>query len=210
MTEMGRREFIKLSLAAGTLLAAGEVTKGKVMADDTSKIMEVDKLTIWVLTDNYFDTIRPDSKITKRYRIIPGKSIHAEHGLAYYVETVVQGKASTCMFDYGLDPVGIMNNISLLGLDLSKTTAFGLSHGHFDHFMAAVEILKKRGDKIAKGTPFYVGQETFGHRYAIRPGGTELDDLGQLNREEIEGLGFKVVEVNLPTQIIPGGYFTGN
>ena len=30
-----------------------------------------------------------------------------------------------------------MNNISLLGLDLGKANAFSLSHGHFDHFMAA-------------------------------------------------------------------------
>ena len=27
------------------------------MAQETAKIIEVDKLTIWVLTDNYFDTL---------------------------------------------------------------------------------------------------------------------------------------------------------
>jgi len=26
----------------------------------------------------------PDNKITKRYRVVPGKSTHAEHGLSYY------------------------------------------------------------------------------------------------------------------------------
>ena len=26
----------------------------------------------------------PDNKITKRYRVVPGKSIQAEHGLSYY------------------------------------------------------------------------------------------------------------------------------
>jgi 7,8-dihydropterin-6-yl-methyl-4-(beta-D-ribofuranosyl)aminobenzene 5'-phosphate synthase len=210
MTEMGRREFIKLSMATGALLAAGEVTRGKGLADSPPKILEVDKLTIWVLTDNYFDTLRPDSKITKRFRAVPGKSIHAEHGLSYYVETMVQGKTSTCMFDYGLDPIGVMNNISLLGLDLSKASAFSLSHGHYDHYMAAVEILKKNQGRIAKGTPFYVGQEAFNHRYGSRPGGTELSDLGQLKKEDLEGLGLKVMEVQQPTQIIPGAYFTGN
>jgi 7,8-dihydropterin-6-yl-methyl-4-(beta-D-ribofuranosyl)aminobenzene 5'-phosphate synthase len=210
MTEMGRREFLKLSMATGALLVAGEGTKGRVMADNISKIVEVDKLNIWVLTDNYFDTLRPDSKIGKRYRVVPGKSIHAEHGLAYYVETVVNGKTSTCMFDYGLDPAGVMNNIGLLGLDLSKASAFSLSHGHFDHFMAALEILKKNQGKIAKGTPFYVGQEAFNHRYGLRPGGKELSDLGQLKKEDLESLGLKVMEVQQPTQIISGAYFTGD
>ena len=82
----------------------------------------MDKLTIWVLTDNYYDALRPDTKITKRYRVVPGKSIHAEHGLSYYVETVVDGKTGRCMLDYGLDPVGVMNNIAMLGLDLGKPT----------------------------------------------------------------------------------------
>ncbi|MBI5583924.1 MAG: twin-arginine translocation signal domain-containing protein, partial [Deltaproteobacteria bacterium] len=118
--EMGRRDFLKFSLAAGALLAVGEATKGKLMAQEAGKIMEVDQLTIWVLTDNYFDTLRPDSKITKRYRVTPGKSIHAEHGLAYFVETVVNGQARACMFDYGLDPIGVMNNIAVLGLDVGK------------------------------------------------------------------------------------------
>lgn len=94
------------------------------MAQETNKITEVDKLTIWVLTDNYFDTLRPDSKISKRYRVTPGKSIHAEHGLAYFIETVVDGKTSTCMFDYGLDPIGVMNNKKLTLYDEGIDTFF--------------------------------------------------------------------------------------
>jgi 7,8-dihydropterin-6-yl-methyl-4-(beta-D-ribofuranosyl)aminobenzene 5'-phosphate synthase len=207
---MDRREFLKFSIATGTLLMAGELTKTGVMAHGTTAATEVDKLTIWVLTDNYYDTNRRDSKITKRYRVVPGKSIHAEHGLSYYVETVINGKASAGMFDYGLDPLGVMNNITLLGLDIGKTGAFSLSHGHYDHFTGAVSILKQNHSRIARGTPFYVGEEAFNHRYSLRPGRTEHDDIGQLNREEIEALGLKVVEVKNPTQIIPGAYFTGN
>jgi len=208
--EMDRREFVKYSMAAGTLLVAGEGTKAGVMAQGTAKIAEVDKVTVWVLTDNYYDTNLRDAKITKRYRAVPGKSIHAEHGLSYYVETVVEGKTSACIFDYGLDPVGVLNNIALLGLDPGKAKAFSLSHGHWDHFTAAVSILKQNQSRIAGGTPFYVGEEAFAHRYSIRPGRTEPDDLGQLKKEDIEALGLKVVEVKNPTQIIPGAYVTGN
>lgn len=180
------------------------------MTQGIKQFTEVDKVTIWVLTDNYFDTLRQDCKISRRYRVAPGKSIHAEHGLAYFLETVVDGKVNAAMFDYGLDPRGVMNNIALLGLDLGKARAFGLSHGHFDHFMAAVEILKQNQDRIAKGTPFYVGDEAFQRRYSLRPGDGEARDIGQLRKEDIEALGLTVVEVKTPTQILPGAYYTGN
>lgn len=207
---MDRREFLTFSMATGALLAAAGATKSRANAQEAAKITEADKVTVWVLTDNYYDALRPDTKITKRYRVVPGKSIHAEHGLAYYVESVVDGKTTTCMFDYGLDPVGVMNNIALLGLDLGKANAFSLSHGHFDHWMGAVGILKQNQSRIAGGTPFYVGEEAFARRYSLRPGTTEAADLGQLKKEDIEALGLKVVEVKHPVQIIPGVYFTGN
>jgi 7,8-dihydropterin-6-yl-methyl-4-(beta-D-ribofuranosyl)aminobenzene 5'-phosphate synthase len=126
------------------------------------------------------------------------------------METVVDGKTSACMFDYGLDSPGVMNNIGLLGLDLGKANAFSLSHGHFDHFLGAVSVLKQSQSRIAAGTPFYVGEEAFARRYSLRPGTTEAADLGQLKKEDIETLGLKVVEVKKSVQIIPGAYVTGN
>jgi hypothetical protein len=80
---VSRREFIKYSLATGALLAAGEGILNNAMAQAARGITEVDRLTIWVLTDNYYDTTRPDVKNTKRYRSKSGKSIHAEHGVAF-------------------------------------------------------------------------------------------------------------------------------
>lgn len=209
---MNRRDFLKYSVATGVLIAAGERINGIVTAtaDEAVKVSEVDKLTIWVLTDNYYDSNRADGKNSKRYRVVPGKSIHAEHGLSFYAETVVDGKTSACMFDYGLDAAGVMNNIALLGVDIGKAAAFSLSHGHYDHYSSAVAIIKQNQSRIPAGTPFYVGEEAFAHRYALRPGATEAADLGQLQRSDLEALGLKVVEVKSSTQIIPGAFFTGN
>ncbi len=207
---VSRRAFLKYSAATGMLIAAGDEIIESVLAQAATGVTEVDKLTIWVLTDNYYDSNRVDEKNTKRYRVVPGKSIHAEHGLSFYIETVVNGKTNTCMFDYGLDPAGVMNNIALLGLDVGKTNAFSLSHGHYDHYTSVVGILKQNQSKIAGGTPFYVGEEAFARRYSLRPGATEPADLGQLRKEDIEALGLKVVEVKTPVEIVPGAYFTGN
>ncbi len=206
---VSRREFLKYSAVTGVLLAAGDEIMESVMAHAATGVTEVDKLTVWVVTDNYYDLNRLDSNIAKRYRSNPEKAIHAEHGLSFYVETVVNGKTSTCMYDYGLYPLGVINNIELLGLDIGKTNAFSLSHGHFDHFIGAVSILKKNQSRIAVGTPFYVGEEAFARRYKQNPGATELADIGQLLKEDIEALGLKVVEVKTPLEIIPGAYFTG-
>lgn len=208
--KMGRREFLKLSMTTSALLMAGGHLSAGGNVQAALQIAEVDKVTVWVLTDNYYDSQSQNHKIAKRYRVVPGKSIHAEHGLAYYVETVVNGRTSSCMFDYGLDPTGVMNNIMLLGLDVGRANAFALSHGHYDHWMGAISILKQNRSRIAAGTPFWAGEEAFAHRYAVRPGTTEAADLGQLRKEDIEALGLKVIEVKTPTQIIPGAYFTGN
>jgi 7,8-dihydropterin-6-yl-methyl-4-(beta-D-ribofuranosyl)aminobenzene 5'-phosphate synthase len=207
---ISRREFLKYSMATGALIAAGDEIMDSVLAQAAMGVTEVDKLTLWVLADNYYDANRADIKNTKRYRSLPGKSIHAEHGLSYYIETVANGKTSTCMFDYGLDPVGVMNNIALLGIDVGKANAFSLSHGHYDHYTSAVSIFKQIQPRILSGTPFYVGEEAFAQRYVLRVGATVPSDLGQLRKEDIEVLGLKVVEVINPVEIVPGAYFTGN
>lgn len=207
---MDRREFLKISMAAGALLSSGAGVKAGALEPEETGITEVDEVKVWMLADNYYDANRPDTRITRRYRALPGRSIHAEHGLSYYVETVVQGRTSACMFDYGLDPVGVMNNIALLGLDVGKVHAFGLSHGHYDHYTGAASILKQNQSRIAERTPFYVGEEAFARRYSLRPGRSEPDDLGQLKGGEIESLGLKVVEVRRPTEMVPGAYLTGS
>jgi 7,8-dihydropterin-6-yl-methyl-4-(beta-D-ribofuranosyl)aminobenzene 5'-phosphate synthase len=180
------------------------------MVREMDRIKEAEKVTIWIVTDNYFDTLRPDSTIASRYRITPGKSIHAEHGLAYYIETVVDGKTNACTFDYGLDPKGVMNNMSLLGIDLGRAMALGLSHGHFDHCHGVIEILEANRAEIRRGTPFYAGEEAFCRRFLLPPGKAETMDLGQLRKEDLEAFGLKVVEVTNSTEFIPGAYFTGN
>jgi len=61
------------------------------------QIRQADAVRIWILTDNYYDALRPDNDVAKRYRVTPCESIHAEHGLAYFVETLIDGKTSCGM-----------------------------------------------------------------------------------------------------------------
>lgn len=217
LKEMNRREFLKTSAATGAVLMAGDVLKGgATVAYGSVRIPEVEKLVITVITDNYYDCLRWHEKIAKRSTVvIPGLALHAEHGLAYYIETVVDGKTNTFMFDYGWDFQGVSRNIELLDLDLKRLDALGLSHGHLDHWGNLISILKYNRAKIRKGIPLYVGEEAFARRYVNLPAVYDpvsgLNDLGQLNREELDSLGMvKIIEIRNPTPIVSGAYLTGS
>jgi 7,8-dihydropterin-6-yl-methyl-4-(beta-D-ribofuranosyl)aminobenzene 5'-phosphate synthase len=175
----------------------------------------VDDLVVTVITDNYYDKLRPDRKIARRANIGHGASLHSEHGLSYYIEVTALGRAHAFMFDYGVEGEAIAKNMKLLQIDLAGLEAFALSHGHYDHWGNLIYLLKGQGAKIRKGTPLYVGVEAFERRFSQPPAreGAPADpeDLGQLAREEIERLGIvKIVEVASPTEVVPGAFLTGN
>ena len=170
---------------------------------------EVERLEITFVTDNYSDALRPDTAIGTRYRTAPDASIHAEHGLSYFVRTHTERGTSTLMFDYGQDGRGVLNNMRLLNINPGSIDALGLSHGHFDHWGGLVDILKERFPVNPGKTPLYVGKEAFAHRYARPPGNDEPRDLGRLDREAIESLKVSIVEVDEPMEAIPGACLTG-
>jgi 7,8-dihydropterin-6-yl-methyl-4-(beta-D-ribofuranosyl)aminobenzene 5'-phosphate synthase len=170
---------------------------------------EVRELSITVVTDNYSDALRPDGAKGTRFRPAAGSSLHAEHGLSYFVRVSTEAATSTFMFDYGVDGRGVLNNLRLLGIEVGAVSAFGLSHGHFDHWAALPEVLKEHGPAGSAGTPFYVGEEAFARRYAVPASGGEPMDLGMLDRVAIEASHIRIVEVKGPTEVVPGAYFSG-
>jgi 7,8-dihydropterin-6-yl-methyl-4-(beta-D-ribofuranosyl)aminobenzene 5'-phosphate synthase len=180
------------------------------MATRLKNVKEVDRLIVTVITDNYYDALRPDTKVSTPFRSKPGFVIHAEHGLSYHVETEVEGISSSLLFDYGMDPMGMTHNMEVLGIDTGKISAMALSHGHFDHWGGLAGFLRHHDTHIPEGTPLYVGEETFARRFAIRPSDKEPQDIGTLDRDEVEKLGVvEIIEVSEPREIIPGGYLTG-
>ncbi len=215
--EMNRREFVKASLATGALVLAGDIVKGGMnLAYGAVKIPEVEKATVTVITDNYYDALKQHYKIARRYGIgiKPGTdpykiNLHAEHGLSYHIETVLNGNPHSFLFDFGVDPRGIKMNMNLLNIDLRSVEALGLSHGHFDHWGALLKTLRTKKEQFRKGIPLYVGEEGFVERFAQMPAG--VLSLGQLKKEDVEHLGFiKIVEIKDPTPIVPGAYLTGS
>jgi len=146
-SEINRREFMKVTAAAGAVMLGGELLKGTSMAQGVVNIPEVEKMVITVITDNYYDLLRGNEKIAVRHQptgTILNAGVHAEHGLSFHIETTLQGQSHACMFDFGVDPHGVMKNLSLFKIDLGKVKALGVSHDHFDHQAALQEILKTK------------------------------------------------------------------
>jgi 7,8-dihydropterin-6-yl-methyl-4-(beta-D-ribofuranosyl)aminobenzene 5'-phosphate synthase len=209
---INRREFFKATAVTGTCLLTGDILRGGALSQSLIKIPEAEKIVITVITDNYADALRPDVKIARRHTgtASPLESmLHAEHGLAYHVETVVDARSHSFLFDFATDFHGVNKNIELLKLDLTRIEALALSHDHLDHQAALVELLKAKRKDIPQGTPFYVGEGFFVGTFMKRPDGRVVSLLA-LKREDLEGLGLiKIVEVKHPTPIVPAAYLTG-
>jgi len=215
--EMNRREFLKTSAAAGAMLIAGDLVRGGGSAAlGAIKISEAERATVTGLADNYYSAAVPSKEPATRYLIDPhlpikAYGLHAEHGLAFHVETVVNGVPHAFLFDFGTDFQGVMRNMELLNIDFEQFEALALSHGHWDHYETLLELLRAKKDEIRWGIPFYVGEETFVERFWRRPDGGIMS-LGQLRREDLKALGsgyVRVVEVKDPTPIVPGAYMSG-
>ncbi len=211
--KIDRRDFLKLTTATGTVFVLGNLMPQSVSAQETVMIGEAEKIVVTVITDNYTDALRPNDKIARRPEGITSVMdviLHAEHGLAYHIETVVNGRSHSFLFDFGTDYQGIKRNIGLLNIDLRNIEALVLSHDHFDHQAALIELLDDNKTVITPGIPFYVGKQFFSGSY-IRISGNLVASLLALKREDIENPGLvKIVETSLPTQIIPGAYLIGH
>ena len=210
--EMNRRELLKVATATVTAFLMPDILGDRTMAQERVKIPEAEKIVITVITDNLADALRPDDKIARRHvgrtSALEGM-LHAEHGLAYHIETVVNAQSHSFLFDFATDFQGLKKNIELLRLDLKRIEALALSHDHLDHQAALMELLKAKRTDIPHGTPFYVGEQFFVGTYMRRPDGN-VASLLALKREDIEGLGLlRIVEVKTPTPIVPGAYLTG-
>ncbi len=212
--KVDRRDFLKAAAVSGTVFLAGDMVQGRAFAQGSVKIPEAEKIVITVITDNYFDALRPDYRIAKRYSVsntspLEAAMVHAEHGLAYHIEATVDGQTHSFLFDFASNGHGVRCNIELLKIDLKKIEAIALSHDHFDHQSALIELLKTKREEIPWGIPFYVGEKCFVGTYARTPDGRVVSLLA-LKREDVDGMGLvKIVEVKTPTPIVPGAYLAG-
>lgn len=176
-------------------------------------LLEADSLEITTLVDNQIDALLPgDEQVRRRpwaragvhnpYLDAPAVAspLKAEHGFSALV-TVVRGEERhTVLFDLGVSPHGLIENMDRLEIDAREVEAVVLSHGHFDH-TGGIEGLVARLGRAAM--PLVLHPAAYTRRRAAPPG-SEPTPLPPPSRSAIEGAGFELVEARDPSLLFAG------
>lgn len=110
-----------------------------------------------------------------------GDGLTSEHGLSMWIQTA--GK--TILFDTGQGSA-FEKNAKLLGIDLSKTDALVLSHGHHDHTGGIPIVLRE-----APEVDVYCHPGVVRPRYAIRNGTAKAIQMPRESKAAMDTLSSK-------------------
>ena len=201
----------------GEATHGGEATQGMPRpvegpAVDPITLAPVDEVVVTTLVDNSYDGLMPDMGPAKRRAMrrtppIPAPQFEggatmpglvAEHGFSALV-TVRRGERShTLLFDTGVSPDGMADNMERLGIDAGDIEIVVLSHGHFDHaggFPGLARLRRRNG-----GLPLTLHPLVWSRRRVIFSG--QQWELPTLRRSSLEAEGFTVVERRQPSLVL--------
>jgi 7,8-dihydropterin-6-yl-methyl-4-(beta-D-ribofuranosyl)aminobenzene 5'-phosphate synthase len=124
----------------------------------------------------------------------------AEPGFSALVRVQKGGRERTVLFDTGVSPNGMVENMRRLGLDPRDVEVLVLSHGHWDH-VTGVEGLARALGRTAM--PVTIHPEFWSRRRMCFPG-LDPAELPSTSRFALEGMGFDIVEERRPSFLLDG------
>ncbi len=184
---------------------------------DVVDLKPVDRVSITTLVDNNLDVLMPDSGLVRRWGpigtagpvpVIPaelaqgGKSadfVKAEHGYSALVEIEIGGRRHRILFDAGVSPDGLVDNLDRLAISPESFEGIVLSHGHFDHVMGLEGLARRLG---ARNLPVMIHPEFWTRRRVVSPSGDW--ELPVSSRARMEDSGFSIVEDRQPSILFEG------
>jgi 7,8-dihydropterin-6-yl-methyl-4-(beta-D-ribofuranosyl)aminobenzene 5'-phosphate synthase len=176
----------------------------------------VDAVTVTTLVDNVTDLLLADEGPAKRYPLaravdpsIParfleggrtGDALRAEHGFSCLVTIEKAGRAVNVLFDAGLTPDGLVENMRRLEISPGDIDVIVLSHGHWDHTTGMDGLVRALG---RTNVPVLIHPDFWSRRRVAIPGGEPID-LPSTSRGALEGAGFDIVEQQQPSFLLDG------
>ncbi|MDX9971794.1 MAG: MBL fold metallo-hydrolase [FCB group bacterium] len=128
-----------------------------------------------------------------------GARLLGEHGLSYWVEA----NGHAILFDTG-QGMALEHNARVLGIDLAKTEAVVLSHGHFDHTGGLPSVFTAAPQaRIYAHTMAFEPKFTRGNDGSVREIG-----IPEVSLHAAQGAG-TITWTTHPTEILPGLWVTG-
>jgi 7,8-dihydropterin-6-yl-methyl-4-(beta-D-ribofuranosyl)aminobenzene 5'-phosphate synthase len=178
----------------------------------------VESIRLTILMDNVTDPLIPDQGRVTRLswpKILNDPTARApaqfspdgvpdyligEPGFSALVRFEKNGRERTLLFDTGVSPTGVVENMRRLGLSLGDVEVIVLSHGHWDHVTGMEGVARTLG---RAGMPVMIHPE-FWSRRRIRFPGLDPAELPSTSRSALEGAGFEIVEERHPSFLLDG------
>ena len=174
----------------------------------------VDSLVVTVLVDNTFDGLLAGSEHVRRGGLADApivdatlfedgktmESLVAEHGFAALVDVTVAGREHRLLFDAGISPFGLVENLERMQIELSSIEAIVLSHGHMDHLGGMEGLVRRLG---RSRLPVFVHPLLFTRRRINIPGAEPLG-LPAPSRSAFLDAGLELTEDQQPRFLLDG------
>ena len=181
-----------------------------------TKMSAVDSVNITVLADNVSDALLQNQGPAKRpgfgNATTPQQSaafleggqvfdaLRAEHGFSALISITQDGREHRVLFDAGMTPDGVAENMRRLDLSAKDVEAIVLSHGHFDHTTGLDGIVRVLG---RTNLPVIIHPEFWSRRRLALPG-REPFELPTTSKEALRGAGFEIIEEPQPSFLLDG------
>jgi len=179
----------------------------------------VDRVEITILMDNVTDPLLSDQDGIRRVnwpralhgalptagaRVSPDTGVPdaliAEPGFSALVRVDKAGREHTLLFDTGVSPNGVVENMRRLDIAPGDIEAIVLSHGHWDHVTGMEGLVRELG---RTRLPVMIHPEFWARRRILFPG-LDPAELPATSRAALEDLGFAIVEERQPSFLLDG------
>ena len=173
----------------------------------------VDSIRITSLVDNVADTTAPHIGPAHRtgwgtgtleaHTIVGGRGavpLVAEHGFSALVEVTKGDATHRILFDTGVSPRGMIENMRRLEVDPTGIETIVLSHGHYDHTTGMHGLIEALG---RSNLPVYI-HPAFWNRRRVVIEGSDPRELPTTSRRALEDVGFEIIEQVQPSFLLDG------
>jgi 7,8-dihydropterin-6-yl-methyl-4-(beta-D-ribofuranosyl)aminobenzene 5'-phosphate synthase len=169
----------------------------------------VDSVVVTTLMDNVTDVFMPDQGPARRSglgfgpmrssAIMEGAQVPdaliAEHGFSVLVTVTKAGREHRFLFDAGVSPDGVTENMRRLDLDPGSIEAIVCSHGHFDHTGGIDGLIRAVG---RANLPVLIHPHFWRRRRILLPG-REPTEIPTTSRRALAEAGFDIIEEQQPS-----------
>jgi 7,8-dihydropterin-6-yl-methyl-4-(beta-D-ribofuranosyl)aminobenzene 5'-phosphate synthase len=124
----------------------------------------------------------------------------AEHGFSALVSVTKGGREHRVLFDTGLTPNGMVENMGRLSVSPKDIETVVLSHGHFDHTTGLNGLASALGKT---NLPVMIHPDFWSKRRIAIPG-REPIEIPSTSKSALSGAGFEVIEERQPSFLLDG------